>query len=79
MIDKHKDQMGFVIMKLPSSAITPGTQALITVDGDDAESNAWFMTYKTALRESVSISQNKVVVKRGDQRFIWPDLIYSSQ
>ena len=69
MIDRHKDQMGFVTMTIPTAAIKHGEANIIKVDPRDNESNAWYMTYKTELREEVLISQNKVVVKHSDQQF----------
>ncbi|MBK8493176.1 MAG: hypothetical protein IPL49_20405 [Saprospirales bacterium] len=64
MIDKHKDQMGFATLTLPVSAIQLGSPAVIKVDGEDQESNAWYMTFKTTLQEEVKITQNKVVARK---------------
>ncbi|HJM85389.1 MAG TPA: glycoside hydrolase family 38 C-terminal domain-containing protein [Candidatus Marinimicrobia bacterium] len=63
MIDKHKDQMGFATLNLPTSTVKKGEQITLKVDGADKGSNAWYMTYKTELKEEIRISQNKVVAK----------------
>jgi hypothetical protein len=64
MIDKHKDQMGFATLTLPISMIKNGEPTVLKVDGADKGSNAWYMTYKTQLKEEIRIKQNKVVAKK---------------
>ena len=63
MVDKHKDQMGFAMLQVPTSAIVLGAQNLISVEGEAQGSNAWYMTYKTEIKEDVKIKQNNVVIK----------------
>lgn len=63
MLDKYEDQMGFITLKLPLSAIKPGKPNLLKISAEPDENNAWFMTFKTGLEEKVDIYQNKVVVK----------------
>jgi len=63
MLDKYKDQMGFATIKLPTSAIIKGQAAQIKVSADAENNSAWFMLYKTTIQESITITQNKVVVK----------------
>ncbi|MCB9282710.1 MAG: hypothetical protein H6563_01440 [Lewinellaceae bacterium] len=64
MIDKYKDQMGFATLTLPVTAIETGKPTRLKVDGEDRESNAWYMTFKTELHEEVKIAQNRVVARR---------------
>ncbi len=66
MVDKHKDQMGFAVLDLPVAQLKKGRPLKLTVDGGDQNSNLWFMTYRTALRESSSVEQNKIAVKNKD-------------
>jgi alpha-mannosidase len=65
MLDKFGDEMGFAILKLPTSAIMPGRAATLEIDADPVEDNSWFMTYKTGVEERTEIYQNRVVVKEG--------------
>jgi len=69
MLDKYEDQMGFVILKLPATAITRGEPAIIKIETPTENNNAWFMTFKTQVKEKIEIYQNKVVVKDAGQLF----------
>ncbi|MCK5776003.1 MAG: hypothetical protein KAH25_07505, partial [Bacteroidales bacterium] len=69
MLDKYKDQMGFVILKLPVEAIKLGMPTVIKITAEESENTAWFMTFKTDLKESINIYQNKVVVKDNGELF----------
>lgn len=69
MIDKHKDQMGFAILKLPTRTLTLGEPVNITVEGRHAGSSAWYMTYRTNLKSMIEASQVKAVSKKGDQLY----------
>lgn len=69
MIDKHKDQMGYVVLKLPTSAITKGEAVTISIKGVANESSAWFMTFKTELKRNVEISQVKTVVREDNKLY----------
>jgi alpha-mannosidase len=67
MLDRFEDEMGFAILKLPSSAIEPGQAAELEISAEAVEDNSWFMTYKTGIKEQAKIYQNQVVVKDVDQ------------
>ena len=69
MIDKHGDQMGFAVLKLPTKHIKAGKQVSIKIDGVDGESNAWIMTFKAGLNEKLEISQTKTVSKKDGKLF----------
>ncbi len=69
MLDKYEDQMGFAILKLPASAVNSGKPNQLKIDAVPEENNAWIMTYKTSVHESVEIYQNKVVVKDSGKLF----------
>ncbi|MCK5456471.1 MAG: hypothetical protein KAI45_05035, partial [Melioribacteraceae bacterium] len=69
MIDKHKDQICFAVLKVPINAVTLGEQVTIKIDGADVESTAWYMTFKTGLKEELNISQTKTVSKEGGKLF----------
>jgi len=64
MLDKYEDQMGFVILKLPTKAIRLGLPTLLKVEAEAAENDAWFMTYKTGVDEKIDINKiNETVFK----------------
>ena len=63
MLDKYKDQMGFAILKVPSSKIKSGQSVKLSISSESDNNNAWFMTFKSAVTESIRIYQNKVVAK----------------
>ncbi|MEN8119888.1 MAG: glycoside hydrolase family 38 C-terminal domain-containing protein [Bacteroidota bacterium] len=69
MIDKHGDQMGFAVLKIPRKNIMPGEQVNIKIDGTDRESNAWVMTFKAELKEKLDIIQTKTVSKKDGKFF----------
>jgi hypothetical protein len=63
MLDKFGDEMGFAILKLPTSAIKAGKASALEIAAEAVADNSWFMTYKTGLEEKIDLYQNKVVVK----------------
>ncbi|HPE57056.1 MAG TPA: glycoside hydrolase family 38 C-terminal domain-containing protein [Bacteroidales bacterium] len=69
MLDKYEDQMGFAILKIPTSALELGKKQTLSVSSDSKENNAWYMTFKSPVVESIDIYQNKVVVKEDGQLF----------
>jgi len=69
MLDKYEDQMGFAILKLPIDAVKLGKPAVIKIESEAEDNNAWFMTFKTEVKETTDIYQNKVVAKKGDELF----------
>ncbi|NPD48147.1 glycoside hydrolase family 38 C-terminal domain-containing protein [Lentimicrobium sp. S6] len=71
MLDKFKDQMGFMSLKIPINDLKKGKAAQIKIEAEPNENPAWFMVYKTPIEESINIIQNKVVL-RGN-----PDPLYS--
>lgn len=69
MEDKHGDQMGYVVLTLPTKLVTLGKPITIKVDGADNFSNAWYMTYKIPLEGSFSAEQLNTVTKESGQLF----------
>lgn len=67
MLDRFEDEMGYAILKLPTAAIKRGRAATLEIAAEPVEDNSWFMTYKTGVKEQISIYQNQVVVKDGDR------------
>ncbi len=69
MLDVHKDQMGFMTLKLPASTIRSGEPVTLRIDGTPDENMAWYMTFRAGISEGVDINQNLVVVKDNDRLF----------
>ncbi len=69
LIDKYKDQMGFATLKLPKSAISPGKPVILKIDGEDAGSNIWYMTFKANIQEQISVLQENVVINDKGQLY----------
>ena len=63
MLDNASDQMGFAILKVPVHAVERGVPPLLKVESEPANSDAWFMTFKSGVREKIDITQNRVVIK----------------
>ena len=69
MVDKHGDQMGFAVLKIPTKHIKAGEQVSIKINGTAGESNAWVMTFKAELNEKLEIFQTKTVSKKNGKLF----------
>ncbi len=63
MLDANSDQMGFASLKIPKKHLTPGKPALIEISSDTEENDAWYMTAKSGIRQSIEVYQNHVVLK----------------
>lgn len=69
MIDKYKDEMGFAILKIPTNAIKLGESVKLKIDGADKKSTAWYMTFKTSIKEEITIYQHKTVSRKGNDLY----------
>lgn len=75
-IDKHKDQMGFISLTLPFSAIVPGKAITLKVDGEKAKSNSWYMTFTEKPVEKFTATQRDLVAKKNNELFYVIDVEY---
>jgi hypothetical protein len=62
-VDKYEDPMGFATLTIPTNLIRYGEPAVISVSGDNKGENTWYMTFKTAVEESITVKQNPVAIK----------------
>lgn len=69
MLDQHKDQMGFAVLKLPVKAIKLGESAHIKLSTTTVNNATWYMTFKSSVKEKADIYQNKVVAKKAGKLF----------
>jgi alpha-mannosidase len=63
MLDRHGDQFGFAILKIPTVVVGKGEAAELSVTTPDNGNSSWWMTFRSGIEESISVSQNNVVVK----------------
>lgn len=69
MLDKYEDQMGFAILTLPAELVQSGKPVHFRLSSPTKDNNAWFMTFKSAVYQSIDIYQNKVVAKKDGMLF----------
>ncbi len=65
MIDRHGDAFGYATCRLLYSAVKElkGKPLTLTVLGEDAGSNVWYMTFMSEIKERFEITQEQVVRK----------------
>jgi hypothetical protein len=65
MIDRHGDAFGYAMLRLPKKAFESfkGKPLRLSVHGEEAESNVWYMTFMSEIRERFEIKQEQVVLK----------------
>jgi hypothetical protein len=70
MVDKYKDQMGFAVLTLPGSILSPGKPVRIKVKGEETvDGRIWYMTFKAGIFQNVTIEQEKVVLQENDRQY----------
>ncbi len=69
LIDQHGNLMGFASLRVPRSLLGDATSARLRVKGEPAESNAWYMTFKAAVADKVTLRQQPILLEEGGQRF----------
>ncbi|MEI7983272.1 MAG: hypothetical protein WCI71_16605, partial [Bacteroidota bacterium] len=67
MLDKYSDPMGYAILTLPDSLVVRGRPQRFKVIGETAGSRSWYMTFETAIREQLDISQEESVIRHQDK------------
>ena len=55
MVDDYGDFFGNMVMKLPTSALTPGKPATIKIIGEKAGSPDWIMAFQYSLRPKIMV------------------------
>jgi hypothetical protein len=66
LVDQFADVFGYLTLTVPRAAATPGRPLRLTVTGQDAESNDWYMTFRHRLAAHPRAAQDPVLVKAGD-------------
>jgi hypothetical protein len=62
LVDQFGDVFGYMTLRLPRGAVTPGQPLVLSVTGADAESNDWFMTFRHRLAARPRVAQDPVLV-----------------
>jgi hypothetical protein len=63
MADRYSDLFGWMWLELPAGATTPGTPLTLEVRGENANSDAWYMTFMYRLALHPRLRQDPVLVK----------------
>ena len=63
LVDQFQDVFGYLTLRLPRAALTPGRPLRLTVTGADAESNDWYMTFRHRLATHPRVAQDPVLVR----------------
>ena len=69
MVDVHNDQMGYAVLTLPQTMVTPGKPVKLRVNGLANNSSVWYMTYKISLKGEFAAKQLKTVTKKNNRLF----------
>ena len=64
--DKFGDLFGFMSLKLPRKAFPPGRPLLLRVDGEDADSPEWYMTFQHPFDFLPRVSVEPALLREGD-------------
>ncbi|MFN8256362.1 MAG: glycoside hydrolase family 38 C-terminal domain-containing protein [Bacteroidales bacterium] len=69
ILDRFGDPMGYMILTVPAQWVNKGQSQLISVKSVDEQSNSWYMTFKTEVKESVELVQQEALLKQNGKRF----------
>ncbi|MCA9255150.1 MAG: hypothetical protein KDA33_05905, partial [Phycisphaerales bacterium] len=70
MIDRFDDLMGYAILRVPRSMLTPGKPLTIGVVGESADSSVWFIVFASSVSERADLSVIPALLRseQGDYR-----------
>ncbi|MBL8880579.1 MAG: hypothetical protein JNG88_15810, partial [Phycisphaerales bacterium] len=63
MIDRFNDLMGFAILSVPRSALTPGQPLRLRVAGETADSRAWYITFQAPVTARAELIARPALVR----------------
>lgn len=78
MVDKYDDLMGFAFLTVPVNLFARGKALKIRIQGETAQSRAWYMTFKYPVSQSATLTAEPAVIENGDKhsQLIRTDIIY---
>jgi hypothetical protein len=59
--------MGYAVLTVPSSELEPGKPVILTVIGENAESRAWYMTFKSPVLETAECTPLPALIWEGNR------------
>lgn len=70
MVDRFDDLMGYAILCVPRSMLTPGKPLRIGIVGESAGSSVWYITFQAPVSELASLAVTPAVLRseQGDYR-----------
>ncbi len=76
--DPNDDYYGFMVLQVPAVNLVPGEPLRLKVTGGREQSNAWYMTVKTSVKEQMSVYSDPALLKEDGKMFqpLTIDLIY---
>ena len=63
MVDRFGDLMGYAILRVPRAELKPGKPLRISVAGESAGSQAWYITFPSVVREDAVLSVRPALVR----------------
>ncbi|MCP3904552.1 MAG: hypothetical protein GY715_13065 [Planctomycetes bacterium] len=66
MIDRFADLMGYAILRVPRTLLTPGMPLELSVVGESAGSRAWYITFQAPVVEQAELSSRPALVRGKD-------------
>lgn len=69
MIDSNRDEMGYAVLTLPTTMVTPGKPVKIKIGGIPNNSHAWYMTFKISPKNNFTANQLKVIKKENEKLY----------
>ncbi len=69
ILDRFSDPMGYAILSVPVSFLNLGNTQQFKIKGVDAQSNSWYMTFKSEVKEETALSQQEALINENGKRF----------
>ncbi|MFC1500015.1 hypothetical protein ACFL6T_03230 [Candidatus Zixiibacteriota bacterium] len=63
MTDRYDDLMGYMYLEVPRRSLTPGMPLVISVVGEQAGSNDWYMTFEHPVSQQVTLIPEPALVR----------------
>jgi len=69
ILDRFGDPMGYAILSVPVSLLKLGKEQEFKIKGIDAQSNSWYMTFKSEVKETIKLSQQEALINENGKRY----------
>lgn len=68
MVDQNGDNHGYMVLRIPSSALAKGKSLRIRVTGSKANLTSWYMTFKKEVKTGVTMRPFPAILKKGSEQ-----------